>query len=272
MSRMYIYHLIACAITGLIVAILLYWFWSLYQFFRTQEYTKFSKTERYLSLGTLSYIILMLILVLLTHNSRLPWLYRNPIFYLPWQFAMVYLIALPIVQRFKETKSINLKMIIFFIAMIILLPLLSHILRARNINFYTLTIFMGYVTVIYKNPWQVFLPMIIAIGLQLFLLRKYILKRTIIYRSIAIIVIPIWIFLAISSISTSTLFIYPSIFNYQWFQPYISQKYGVNAHPDVFEPKSKPISIVKDQPTPAGLTFKYLLFGEKAIDWLSMID
>ncbi|MDI6784508.1 MAG: hypothetical protein QME64_10495 [bacterium] len=78
--------------------------------------------------------------------------------------------------------------------------------------------------------------------------------------------------LILAFITSPIHLIHPQTYNDKWFRAYLSQKYGIDAHPDVFEKSPYPIPVVKNQPTPAGLVFKYLMFGERAVDYGSMID
>lgn len=269
MFRAIIQNILFLGLTGLTTIGLVLWCRALYLYLKNRSYTQLSKIERYLALILISYVILIFGLVLLSHNLKVSWIYRSPILYLPWRFAIAYLISIPIVQSIKEKQYNDLKIYVIsgIILFLILLPPFMGLIMS-----YSIISVVGYFEVIHHNPWQVFIPMAAAIITQLWFFRKVVLQRKVISRIFLLIEIPVLIILVFVPISTSTLFIRPAALNYKWFQPYISQKYGIDAHPDVFDDMPKPIIVVKDPPTPAGLTIKYLIYGEKAIDYLSMID
>lgn len=269
MSRMLIQHFILLGITGISAIGLVLWGKAVYLYLKNRSYTRLSQFEFYLTLALVGYVILMLGLLLVSHNAILSWIYRNPILSLLWRFAVAYLIAIPIIQAVKEKQYLHLQTYIIagIILIIILLPPFS-----RFIMLFSIVSFVGCLEVISHNLWQVLIPIATVIILQVWLFRKVAVQRGLISRLLLPIIIPIWILFVLLSISTSTLFIPPDILNYQWFKPYISLKYGIDAHPDVFEDAKQPILIVSDQPTPVGLKLKYLFYGEKAIDYLSMID
>jgi hypothetical protein len=269
MSRAIIQDIVLLGLTGLTTIGLVLWCRAVYLYLKKRSYTQLSQIKRFLSLILVAYVILIIGLVLISHNSKMSWIYRSPIINLPWRFAIVYLISIPIIQAIKEQQYLDLK--IYVISGIILMLLLLPPVTGFTM-FYSITLFLGYFEVILYNPWQVFIPMVMAIIIQLWFFRKVAIKQSVIRRVMLIIGISIWTIMVIVPISTATLFMHPAVLNYKWFQPYISQKYGIDAHPDVFEHSTKPIDIVNDQPTPAGLKIKYLMYGEKAIDNLSMID
>ncbi|MFB3895077.1 MAG: hypothetical protein ACE14V_02125 [bacterium] len=266
---MLIQHFMLLGITGISAIGLVFWVKAVYLYFKTQSYTQVSKIERYLTLVLIGYVILVLGLVLVSHNSNLAWVYRNPILSILWRFAVAYLIAIPIIHAVKENQFLDTKLYLTagIILILIILPPLTGI-----IMYYAINSFLGYFEVMLYNPWQVLIPISAAIIGQLWLIRKEAIPRRLIHRILLFLGISIWILFVLVPISTSTLFIPPDIMNYRWFQPYISQKYGVKAQSDIFEDAPQPIYIVNDQPTPAGLKLKYLFYGEKAIDCFSMID
>jgi hypothetical protein len=124
------------------------------------------------------FIIIVIAIVLLGHNSRISWVYRSPLFYLPFRFAIVYLIGIPIFIAVRNNVLISdqtakKKAILYGFIITVLITLM--LLRLPKLNILALIIYFGafqlmfgYFPAIYHNPIQIILPFAIAVGVHLY--------------------------------------------------------------------------------------------------------
>lgn len=240
---------------------------------------KLSKLEIILTFCSALFILIIIGYVLIHDNSLISWVYRNSGLYLSWRFAIAFLIGVPIsiaIRKYPDNKpafssksKLNIvlfSLLILFIG-ILLLPIVF-------ISFGKQLIF-GYLQSMLYNPLQIVIPIILAIGLHFYFLKPILAKsnqyRQLLFSTTLIIWITGILFLSTSSL----LFLRPTRYENlgcNWIKDYLSQKYAIKITYEKLDSYPQPLKIVKDQPIPSAVVFKYLTFGEKAIDYSSLND
>jgi hypothetical protein len=240
---------------------------------------KLSYLELILTIGSALFILGIIVYVSNHNNSLLARLYQNPGIYLSWRFAIAFLIGVPIsiaIRKYPESqpgirskptsKIILFALLIFFIGLL-LLPLVFFSFGQQMI--------FGYLQSIRYNPWQIILPILLAIGLHFYFLKSIINRSNRYRRGLFSATLIIWI-IGILFLSTATvLYLRPNRYHYSnpnWQVDYLSKKYATVITYEKLHSNPQSLQIAVEQPVSTSIVFKYLTFGEKAIDYSALND
>jgi hypothetical protein len=225
-------------------------------------------------------IILGIIVYVSNHdNVLLAWLYQNPGIYLSWRFAIAFLVGVPIsiaIRKYPESqpgirskprsKIILFSLLILFIGILLLPPVFFSF--AQQLIF-------GYLQSMRYNPWQIALPILFAIGLHFYFLKSLLVKSTQYRRILFSTTLIVWI-IGVLFLSTATiLYLKPNRYHYSnpnWQVDYLSEKYATTITYEKLHENPQSLKIALDLPVTSSIAFKYLTFGEKAVDCSALND
>ena len=133
---------------------------------------------------------------------------------------------------------------------------------------------MNYTTLVSpvnQDALQILLPPALAFSCHLFFSRSVLFRRHILRMIadagflLACVAFSVWV------ISCPLILLGPT--SYDWFREYLSSKYAVEIKgQSTLRDLPQPAPIVDDQPVPGGLAVKYLIFGERSVDYSAMND
>jgi hypothetical protein len=237
--------------------------------------------ESKLAISAGLFIVIVIAIILVGHKTSISWIYRNPIFYLPFRFAIVYLIGIPIFLAARSSAQMQNKTAwkkVILYGLIISIVLTIGLIKYPSFGSAILIIYplvfqamFGILPALYHNPIQMLIPFAIAIGVHLYFYNTRYLqsfKPKDIFYTIPLYIVVISFFLII--FTAPIIFLPPT--NYDWFRDYLNQKYGVAIQYGNLTQFPQPLHIVNDIKPPTGLVCKYLVFGEKAVDYSAMTD
>jgi len=228
-----------------------------------------SRAQRAVALCCLAYIIAVVLCATAIANTDrpIPFLYRNPVCSMLFRFALAYLVGIPVVLVFQTEKEGDRKR---RVAKISLGVATLVVLGVSGYMSYFHVLF-GYVPSVVINPWQVLVPLALAILVHLLLslspLADYSRRR----RSFFLIGFPIALLMTLWLVTWPVNLCGPG--EYYWLDSHLSSKYGVEkglTHGFLDGPDA-PV-VVNEQPAPFGLVLRYLVFGERAVDHSAILD
>lgn len=233
-----------------------------------------SKPEKIVAGNSVFFILGIIVLVLFQYDNYPGWIYRNPIIYFSWRFAIAFLIGLPImiaIRKYPETiPKLSWKTIGYNILFGLLIVCFAALLLPIVFFCSAYQFMFGYLPAIQYNPIQILIPLIAAIGLHYYYLKPVLHKATLLRKILFSSALILWIIGIMLMLTTPIIYLKPT--NYNWYTEYLRQKYGVRFTHRELVSYPKPIKIVQEQLAPAGLVIKYLTFGEKAVDYSALND
>lgn len=240
---------------------------------------KLSYLELILIIGSALFILGLLVYVTNHNNTFLAWLYRNPVISLSWRFAIAFLVGVPIsiaIRKYPESqpgfRSKPKSIIVLF--SLLVCGIGTSLSPLVFLGFGQQLIF-GYLQSMIYNPWQIIFPILLAISLHFYFLKPILNRSNRYRRRLFSATLIIWI-TGILFLSTATvLYLKPNRYqdsDANWLKNYLSNKYGTTITYETLHENSPPLIMVKEQPVPASIVFKYLTFGETAIDCGALND
>ncbi len=249
--------------------------WLLLRAFGWKRGPRFSPAERLVGLSCLVYIIAIMCtgLVIASTASDIPLLYRNSLWSMVFRFALAYLVGIPIVFVFRMEKEHVLDGPVqkrrLLKAMLALETLV--LVSALACMAFSCHLLFGYYPSMLINPWQVLIPLALAILVHLLfavrLLSKYTIRRRVCY----LVAFPVALVVTLWLVTWPVTLCGPH--NYYWLGRYLSSKYATEGrYPHRFLDGPDAPAVASEQPTPFGLAVRYLVFGERAVDHSAIFD
>jgi len=243
--------------------------WRLLRAFGRRPGPGLSRAQRLVALCCLAYMITVLLCATAIANTDrpIPFLYRNPVCSMLFRFALAYLVGVPVVLVFQTEKEGDRK------RRAAKMSLGAATLIVLGVSAYMsyFHVLFGYVPSVVINPWQVLVPLTLAILVHMLfsqsLLPKYSHKRRILF----LVGFPLALMMTLWLVTWPVNLCGPG--EYYWLDSYLSSKYGVEkglTHGFLDGPDA-PV-VVNEQPAPFGLVLRYLVFGERAVDDRAIFD
>jgi len=236
---------------------------------------RLSPAERLIALSCLVYVIAIMFTALVIANtaSDIPLLYRNPLWSMVFRFALAYLVAIPVVVvfRMKKEQVIDGPVPKRHLLKAMLALQTFVVVGASACMAFSCHLLLGYYPSMLVNPWQVLIPLALAILVHLLFSVRLLSKCTIGRRVFYVVALPAAAVVTLCLVTWPVTLCGPH--NYYWLGRYLSSKYATEGrYPHRFLDGPDAPAVAEEQLTPFGLAVRYLVFGERAVDHSAIFD
>jgi len=246
--------------------------WQLFRALRYERGPGLSRAERTIAICSVMYVggVILFAAIMAGTGKLVTFLYRNPVYYVPFRFAVTYLLGVPIALalrtrnlRWPRATDQRLETALLIAVTFIATALLAFMSLAHTV--------FGYVPSFLINPRQVIIPSVLAILVHLVfsiaLLRDYSRRR----RILSIMALPVAVALCLWLVTWPV-----NLWGFRYHRQlgtYLSSKYGLDhSNPHRFLDGPDAPVVVNEQVAPFAMILRYLVFGERAVDHSAIFD